>query len=80
MPNVFLKDENIDMSPPVVGYRLLSYIQQKGVDRVSIFDLVSHFKDEAWFSPKTLYFGMIFLFSLDLIEFNEPYVMKSVAN
>jgi hypothetical protein len=80
MPNLFLKDENIEMSPPVVGYRMLNYIQQKGINKVSIFDLADHFKDEAWFSPKTLYFGMIFLFSLGLIEFNEPYVIKNAAN
>lgn len=80
MSNLFLKDESIDVSPPVVGYRLLKYVQKKGKGKLSIFDLADHFKNENWFSPKALYYGIIFLFSVGLIEFNEPYVMLNVTD
>ena len=78
MLNLFLKDENINMAPAVVGYRILSFINDKDDEKVSLFDITDKFKDEKWFSPKTLYFGMFFLFSVGLINFEQPYVVKNV--
>lgn len=79
MPNLFLKDEGIEMAPPVVGYRILSHIADLRIEKTSLFDLADHFKDEKWFSPKALYFGMIFLFSVGLLDFQEPYVVVTNA-
>ena len=80
MPKLFLKDEKIETAPPIVGYRMLEYMKKGSLDSVSIFDLAYAFKNEQWFSPKTLYYGMIFLFSTGLIDFQEPYLKKNASN
>ena len=74
MSNLFSKDEDILTSPAVVGFRVLDYARKKQIERISIFDIATHFKTEKWFSTKKLYFAMIFLFALNLIEFNQSYI------
>ena len=76
MHSLFLKDENLMSSPPIVGYKLLSFMDSKKIDKISIYDVSEHFRNEKWFTPKVLYFAMIFLFSLDIIEFNNSYIIK----
>jgi hypothetical protein len=76
MPDLISKDEDILMSPSIVGYKLLKMMHKKGVSKISIFDVADHFKNEKWFSPKNLYFAMLFLYSLDLIGFNNSYIFK----
>lgn len=76
MSNFLLKDENIMTSPPILGYKVLEFMQEKRVDKISVFDIADHFKNEKWFSPKNLYFAMMFLFSLDIIDFQQSYIIK----
>lgn len=82
MANLFLKDEDILTSPPMVGYKILQLMQEKKVDKISLFDVADHFKNERWFSPKNLYFAMFYLFSLSLIDFQQSYItrIKCVKN
>jgi hypothetical protein len=77
MANLLLKDEDIMTSPPIFGYKVLEFMQEKKVDRISVFDVADHFKNERWFSPKNLYFAMFFLFSLDLIDFQKSYIIRT---
>ena len=79
MSNLFLKDENIMASPPVLGYKVLEFMKDKKVDKISVFYVVDHFKNEKWFNSKNLYFAMFFLFSLDIIDFQQSYIIKSQA-
>lgn len=79
MPNLFLKEENLEKSAPIVGYKILSHIHGKKLDEISIYDLADHFKKEKWFTTQTLYLGMIFLYSVNLIEFEAPYILKNVT-
>ncbi|MYF46010.1 MAG: hypothetical protein F4223_06150 [Rhodobacteraceae bacterium] len=74
MSNIFSKDEDILSSPAIVGYQVLSYAKKKKVKKISIFDVADHFKKEKWFSTKNLYFAMIFLFAMNLIEFDKSYI------
>lgn len=76
MSNLFLKDENIMSSPPVLGYKVLDFMKNQKLDKISIFDIVDHFKNEKWFSSKNLYFAMIFLFGLGIIDFQQSYIIK----
>lgn len=74
MPNIFLKDEPINKAPAIVGYEIMRFLLKAGKSRTSIFDVVDHFKREAWFSSNTFFYGVIFLYSVGLVDFEEPYL------
>lgn len=80
MPNLFFKDEEVEAAPPIVGYRIMKLLEQKREGKVSIFDVSDKFKNEKWFSPKQIYFGMMFLFCAGLIDFQQPYIIKNVQD
>lgn len=75
MPNIFLKDEAINKSPAIVGFKIARFLQKSGKDRVSIFDVVDHFKRETWFSVNAFFYGLTFLYAVGLIDFDEPYLI-----
>jgi hypothetical protein len=73
MPSIFLKDEPLDKAPAIVGFEIARYLKKLGKSRVSIFDVVDHFKREIWFSPNSFFYGLIFLYAAGLVDFEEPY-------
>lgn len=73
--NIFSKDEEISSSPPFVGFKILEFMKAKNKTKISIFDIAYHFKEEEWFSIRSIYFSMIFLFSLDVIQFQQAYII-----
>lgn len=75
MPNIFLKDEAIDKAPAIVGFEIARFLYSSSKRRVSIFDVVDHFKREPWFSSNAFFYGVIFLYAVGLIEFKEPYLI-----
>lgn len=80
MPNIFLKDEALVKSPAIVGFEIAKFIKENGREKVSIFDVVDHFKRKPWFSSNSFFYGITFLYSVGLVEFNEPYLVVSDAN
>lgn len=80
MGNLFLKEERLEASPPIVGYKIMKFVEETADQRISLFDIAENFSKEKWFSTKNLYFGLMFLFSINLIEFKPPYVIKNVQN
>ncbi|WP_409929179.1 ABC-three component system middle component 6 [Citrobacter sp. Marseille-Q6884] len=79
MLNLFSKDEDIEKSAPIVGSYILKCLH--GRDKISIFELVKQLRRKKLVGVRSIYYGMIFLYALDLIEFNEPYVvLKNVKN
>lgn len=80
MPSLFFKDEEIESAPPIIGYKILTLLNQKKEGKISIFDVSDKFKNESWFSPKQIYLGMIFLFCAGLIDFQQPYIVKNAKN
>jgi hypothetical protein len=76
MANLILKDEEILSSPSIVGYKVLELMKKRNIYRISVFDIADQFKNEKWFNPKNLYFAMLFLFSLDIIDFKDSYISK----
>lgn len=75
MPNLFLKDEAIKKAPAIVGFEVARFIQKVGKTKVSIFDVVDHFKREAWFSSNSFFYGLIFLYTVGIVDFEEPYLV-----
>lgn len=75
MPNLFSKDEDLLRSAPVVGFEILKMLQEAEESRVSIFEAARKMKRSYKSSVRVMYYGMLFLYSLELIEFNEPYII-----
>ena len=80
MPNIFLKDEALVKSPAIVGYEIARFIRASGKGRISIFDVVNHFKRMSWFSSNSFFYGITFLYAVGLVEFHEPYLVMSNAD
>ncbi len=78
MDNIFLADEQIESAPPVVGFQILSLLVDRDDNQISIFDVVDRLKREPWFSSRKLLLGMVFLYSLGIIEFDQSYIVKNV--
>jgi hypothetical protein len=75
MSSIFLKDEAISKAPAMVGFEIARFLQKSGKNRTSIFDVVDHFKREAWFSSNSFFYGLTFLYAVGLIDFDEPYLI-----
>ncbi|MUZ75296.1 hypothetical protein GOZ90_21645 [Agrobacterium vitis] len=80
MANIFLKDEALDKSPVMVGFQIARFIKKSGKSRISIFDVVDHFKRETWFSSNSFFYGLTFLYAVGLVDFEEPYLMVRDAD
>ena len=80
MANLFTKDDDLKKSAPFVGYKILMEIEKSEDQRVSIFDLAKSLRGSNKLTARSIYYGMIFLYSLDIIEFSEPYLIKNVKN
>ena len=79
MPNLISKDEDLIKSAPFVGFEILKMLEDAEESRVSIFDVATKLKKNHKLSVRTMYFGMLFLYSLDVIDFNEPYLVAKYA-
>lgn len=80
MSNLFTKDENLTKSAPYIGYKILKLVRESGEEKVSIFDIAAKLRKSNDLSVKSIYYGMIFLYSLSLINFDEPYVVLCDEN
>ncbi|MCI5222630.1 MAG: hypothetical protein D3924_08170 [Candidatus Electrothrix sp. AR4] len=75
MANLFSKDEDLLKSSPYIGASILKLLDQSGQSRISIFDIVEKLKQSNKANIRTIYYGMLFLYSLDIIDFDEPYLI-----
>ena len=73
MLKLFSKDERIEKSAPIVGSYILKLLENR--DCISIFELARNLRKNRLIGVRSIYYGMIFLYALDLIDFNEPYVV-----
>lgn len=80
MPNLFTKDEDLKKSAPYIGFEILKLLQVREDDRISIFDIAKNLRKTNNFSIRSVYYGLIFLYSLSIVDFDEPYVIKNVKN
>jgi hypothetical protein len=71
---LFSKDEDLPRSAPAIGFEILKMLQNEDSRRVSIFDVVKQLKETNRASVRNVYYGMLFLYALDLIDFNAPYL------
>lgn len=68
------KDENIKTSAVYVASLILQEIKKQKGNRLSIFQLSAILKKEHVQQYRHMFFGLAFLYSTGIIEFNEPYI------
>ena len=77
MANLFTKDEDLMKSAPFIGSEILKQIQSSDDGRISIFDLAKNLRKTNKITARSIYYGMLFLYCLDIVEFDEPYLIKN---
>jgi hypothetical protein len=75
LPNLFSKDDDLRKSAPVLGFEILRLIQKSEDAQVSIFDIAKTMAKSGGINARSIYYAMLFLYSLDIIEFQEPYLV-----
>lgn len=80
MANLFTKDEDLMKSVPFIGSEILKQLQSSDDGRISIFDLAKNLRKTNKITARSIYYGMLFLYCLDIVEFDEPYLIKNVAD
>jgi hypothetical protein len=80
MSDLFTKDEDLQKSAPYIGFKILKMLNASEDERVSIFDVAKNLRKTNDLSVRGIYFGVIFLYALEIIEFDQPYLVKYVNN
>ncbi|PTU78290.1 hypothetical protein DBO86_14980 [Pseudomonas indoloxydans] len=75
MPSLFSKDDDLRKSAPVLGFEILKLLQESQESQVSIFDIAKTMAKSGGINARSIYYAMLFLYSLDIIEFQEPYLV-----
>lgn len=57
-----------------IGYHILKEIQKQNEDRVSIYDISKSLKTAGIIGSRQLIMGLSFLYSVDIIDFEEAMV------
>lgn len=68
------KDENIKTSSIYVASLILKQIQKKKVDKISIFEVSKELKKHNITRYRHLFFGLAFLYSSGIVDFQEPFI------
>jgi len=74
--NLFSKDEDLLKSAPFVGYEILKLLEGSEESKISIFQVARKLKNKYNSNVRTLYYGMLFLYSLEIIDFEAPFLVK----
>ncbi|WLE96524.1 MAG: hypothetical protein QTN59_17810 [Candidatus Electrothrix communis] len=78
MANLVSKNENLKKSAPVIGSEILKLLNTSNSRMISIFDAARSLRKSNKIGAKSLYYGILFLYSLEIIEFDEPYIILNV--
>ncbi len=80
MTRLFTKDEDLTKSAPFIGSEILKQLNNSDDGRISIFDLAKRLRRTKKITARSIYYGMIFLYSLGIVEFDEPYLISNVTD
>lgn len=75
MSNLFSKDDDLRRSAPVLGFEILKLLRDSEESRISIFDIAKKITKSGGVNARSIYYAMLFLYSLDIIDFHEPYLV-----
>ena len=65
---------NLKSSAMYIGYHILKEIQNKKTNKISIYDVAKALKAVGIGSSRQLIMGLTFLYSVDIIEFEEAMI------
>lgn len=74
MTSLFSKDEDLNKSAINIGYLILQTFVTLKTDKLSIFEIMKLLRKKQSVSIRSFYHGIIFLYSVDLIKFDEPFI------
>jgi chromatin segregation and condensation protein Rec8/ScpA/Scc1 (kleisin family) len=80
MANLVSKNENLKKSAPVIGAEILRLLKESDTKMLSIFDAARSLRKSDKIGARSLYYAILFLYSLGLIDFDEPYIISNVNN
>lgn len=80
MANLFTKDEDLMKSAPFIGSEILKQLHRSHDGRISVFDLARNLRKTNKITARSIYYGMLFLYCLGIVEFDEPYLIRNVEN
>jgi len=75
LPSLFSKDDDLRKSAPVLGFEILKLLKASEESQVSIFDIAKTMAKSGGINARSIYYAMLFLYSLDILEFQEPYLV-----
>jgi hypothetical protein len=59
----------------MLGFEILKLLQESEDLQVSIFDIAKTMTKSGGINARSIYYAMLFLYSLDIIDFQEPYLV-----
>ncbi|CAE6958655.1 conserved protein of unknown function [Ectopseudomonas oleovorans] len=59
----------------MLGFKILRLLQESEDSQVSIFDIAKTMTKQGGINARSIYYAMLFLYSLDIIDFREPYLV-----
>jgi hypothetical protein len=68
------KDEKIKNSIVYLGYLVLKELSVRSDKKISIYDVSNILKKNNVLNSNQLIYSLMFLYSTDIIDFNEPYI------
>ena len=74
------KDDDLRRSAPIIGFEILKFIRENNNSRVNILDVAEKLHKTNQAGELSVYYGIIFLYSLGIIDFNEPYLVSCVKS
>jgi len=76
MPRLISKDDNLAKAAPIIGFEILKLLNQSEGSRISIFEIARNLRKSNKTSARSIYYGMLFLYSLDIVDFESPYLIR----
>lgn len=77
MKTIINTDERIKSSFVYIGYIVLKEIKKQNENKITMFELISLLKKQfKVIHYRQVVFTLMFLYSLELIDFSDPYIYK----
>lgn len=74
MSIMLVSSNNIRSSAMYIGYLILKEIRNKKADKISIYEVSKILKEQGISSSRQLVLGLSFLYSVDIIDFEEAVI------
>ncbi|MDJ0898512.1 MAG: hypothetical protein QNJ55_06850 [Xenococcus sp. MO_188.B8] len=80
MSNLISKDDDLRRSAPIIGFEVLKLIRENNSSQINILDIAEKLHKTNQTGERSIYYGIIFLYSLGIVDFNEPYLVNCVES